>query len=124
MKEIRFGSHTASPNTIGKAEFSTVLRPIFRSFTESSEGKWIARVQPDGGGERVPYLAQARACCPFLGAINSEWIHVRGHLEDGGEEERIRDSLGVGGRKGEERPRELPSFRNFVPKLLSRVIIG
>ena len=28
-------------------------------------------------GEGVPFLAQARACCPFLGAINSEWIHVR-----------------------------------------------
>ena len=39
-------SHRVSETQSAKAEFSTVLRPIFRSFSESSEGKWIARVQP------------------------------------------------------------------------------
>jgi hypothetical protein len=28
-------------------------------------------------GEGVPFLAQTRACCPLLAAVNSEWIHVR-----------------------------------------------
>jgi hypothetical protein len=28
-------------------------------------------------GEGVPFLAQTRAYCPLLAAVNSEWIHVR-----------------------------------------------
>jgi hypothetical protein len=36
-----------------------------------------AGMEEGGAGRRVPFLAQTRACCPHLAAVNSEWIHVR-----------------------------------------------